>query len=80
MLSQLFGSGHLHSDNMITRTDRWIHGTRIEDLYDEFLDEICDVVRIGTLEYSPSWVLKQVDPIAYRIGLSEYEDACCEEE
>ena len=45
---------------------------RAEDLYDEMLDECNDTVRIGTLEYTPSQVLKEVDPIAYREGFLEY--------
>jgi hypothetical protein len=64
----------------ITRSDRWIHGENAEALFDEMLDECYPAIKIGTLEYSPSHVLKKVDPIAYRIGLSEYEDSCCEEE
>jgi hypothetical protein len=43
--------------------------------FDDMLDEVCDEVRIGTLSYSPSHVLKNVDPIAYRVGFSEWLDA-----
>lgn len=43
--------------------------------YDEMLDECCDEVRIGSLTYSPSWVLKMVDPIAYRCGFHDWLDA-----
>ena len=46
-----------------------------EHMFDELLDECNPVVKIGTLEYSPSWVLKRVDPIAYRVGLSDYWDS-----
>lgn len=42
--------------------------------YDDFLDEVSDSVRIGSLEYAPSHVLKEVDPIAYRCGLNDYID------
>jgi hypothetical protein len=51
-----------------------------EHMFDELLDECNPVVKIGTLEYSPSWVLKQVDPIAYRVGLSDYWSMLEEEE
>lgn len=43
-----------------------------EEMYDEWLDEICEPVRIGSLEYSPSVVLERVDPIAYRCGYSDF--------
>lgn len=41
--------------------------------YDNMLDEL-GTVTIGSLEYSPSEVLKTVDPIAYRCGLGDYVD------
>ena len=44
-----------------------------EAQYDEWLDEQ-DEVKIGTLTYSPSWVLKRCDPIAYRVGYDDFID------
>ena len=44
----------------------------IEERFDELLDE-AGPIKIGSLEYMPSDVLKAVDPIAYRVGLSDYE-------
>jgi hypothetical protein len=46
-----------------------------EEEYDDLLDEIYQVIKFGTLEYSPSQVLKAVDPIAYRVGMNDYEDS-----
>ena len=40
--------------------------------YDDMLDDCNEMVRIGTLEYTPSYVLKTIDPIAYREGFLEY--------
>lgn len=40
--------------------------------FDEMLDECYPEIKIGTLIYSPSHVLKSVDPIAYEIGLQEF--------
>jgi hypothetical protein len=51
-----------------------------EEEYDDLLDDIYEVIKIGTLEYSPSQVLKAVDPIAYRVGMNDYEDSIEEEE
>lgn len=42
--------------------------------YDDFLDEVCDEIKIGNLSYSASQVLKAVDPVAYEIGFDEYLD------
>jgi hypothetical protein len=43
--------------------------------YDEMLDECYPLVQIGTLSYSPSQVLKKVDPIAYQCGMSDWLDS-----
>jgi hypothetical protein len=46
----------------------------IEDRFDEMLDECYPVFKIGEMTFYPSQILKECDPIAYRIGVSEYED------
>jgi len=46
-----------------------------EEMFDEMLDEVYPVVKIGELTFYPSQILKECDPIAYRIGVSEYEDS-----
>ena len=48
--------------------------TEIEEQFDDFLDEVYPVVKIGELTFYPSQILKNCDPIAYRIGISEFED------
>ena len=45
-----------------------------EELFDQCLDD-GDPVKIGSLEYTPSQVLKQIDPIAYRCGVNDYVDS-----
>jgi hypothetical protein len=44
------------------------------DAYDEWLDEVSGDVKIGSLTYSASAVLKAVDEIAYNCGYSDYVD------
>lgn len=46
-----------------------------EDLTDESLDDCLETVKIGQLEYSPSDVLKSVDPVAYRCEVNDYIDS-----
>jgi hypothetical protein len=43
-------------------------------LYDKMLDEN-DTVQIGGLEYDPSYVLRLVDPVAYRCGFIDFLDS-----
>ena len=43
-------------------------------LYDQMLDETNEQIVIGSLLYSPSDVLKAVDPIAYEQGFLDYLD------
>ena len=44
-----------------------------EDQFNEWLDEIYGTINIGGLEYSTSEALKAVDPIAYRVMMSDLE-------
>jgi len=46
-----------------------------EEEYDDLLDDIYGNIKFGSLEYSPSQVLKAVDPIAYRVGMNDYENS-----
>lgn len=48
--------------------------SQLEEMFEESLNE-GDEVKIGTLTYLPATVLKAVDPIAYRTGLSDYADS-----
>jgi hypothetical protein len=42
--------------------------------YDEMLDQCYPVIKIGDGTFYPSTVLKECDPIAYRVGFSDYAD------
>lgn len=54
------------ADNNVTLHDE----EQMEGMYRELLDD--EPVRIGSLEYSASYVLEQIDPIAYRCGFSDF--------
>ena len=45
------------------------------DQFDDELDESIPEIKIGCLTYSPSHVLKKVDPIAYRCSLNDFVDS-----
>ena len=62
------------------RTIRSKMRKHLKEQYDEMLDEVYGEIKIGTLTFSPSRVLRELDPTAYRIGLSEYEDSLLEDE
>jgi hypothetical protein len=49
-------------------------GLELEEMFDQMLDECYPVVKIGEMTFYPSQILKECDPIAYRIGVSEFED------
>lgn len=51
-----------------------------EEKFDEWLDDVYPVYRIGEMTFYPSQILKDCDPVAYRIALSEMEDDDEEEE
>lgn len=46
----------------------------IENYFDEMLNEVYPMVKIGDIEFFPSDILKKCDPIAYRCYLSDFED------
>lgn len=48
--------------------------------YEDMLDEVHGDVELGDLVYSPSAVLKAVDPIAYRCGFTDFVDSLEEDE
>jgi len=55
----------------------------MEDLvnqYDDMLDECAETrIKIGYIEFEPSRVLEEMDPIAYNCGLIDYYDSICDE-
>ena len=42
-----------------------------EEQFEELLSETCDTVKIGSLEYDPGYVLRNIDPVAFRCGVSD---------
>jgi hypothetical protein len=48
--------------------------------FDEMLDECYPTYSIGSMTFYPSQILFECDPIAYQIGVVEYEDSIEEEE
>jgi hypothetical protein len=53
--------------------------SELEEMFDEMLNECYDSTEIGFAVYDPSDILKNVDPVAYRIGKSEYAQALIED-
>jgi len=52
--------------------------SQAEQMYDDMLDEL-QSIKIGTMSYPGSYVLKELDPIAYRCGFTEYLDYLAED-
>jgi hypothetical protein len=66
------------TDNELCEQCRWVSEDTLAEWFDEALDEDGHV-RIGSLVYSTSQVLKAVDPTAYRISLGEFADSLAED-
>lgn len=45
----------------------------IEESYDMMLDDVYGIVTVAGMQYDTSRALKELDPIAYRVGMSDYE-------
>ena len=46
----------------------------IEDLYKDVLDQTYGTVMVAGMEYETSRALYELDPIAYRVGFSDWLD------
>ena len=57
----------------LEENDHIITESEVERMYKDMLDEY--PVVIGSLEYSGSHVLQNIDPIAYRCGFLDYVDS-----
>ena len=55
------------------RAEEILEGNNNIEEYDEMLNE-GEPIKIGSLEYSPSEVLKNVDETAYRCGFNDFND------
>lgn len=51
-----------------------------KQLFDDMLDDSYPVYKIGDMTFYPSQILQECDPIAYRVGLSDFESTLEEEE
>lgn len=50
-----------------------------ETNYDDMLDESYDEIKIGSFTFTPSQVLLNCDPTAYRCGISDYQSSLYED-
>lgn len=57
-------------DNGDELTDEQLH-----ERYDDMLDEVYPDLIIAGMEFSTSNALKELDPIAYRVGFSDWVDS-----
>lgn len=62
------------SDYIDTDGDEYTR-EELEAVFDERLDEIYPEVEIAGATFSPSRILAEVDPIAYRCGFNDWVDA-----
>lgn len=53
----------------------WWTESQLEEHYDDMLHEVYGTVDIAGMTYDTSRALKNVDPIAYRVGMAEFADS-----
>ena len=51
----------------------------MHDRYDAWLDEIYGEVNIGYSTFSPAEILRELEPITYRVGFSDFENFASED-
>jgi hypothetical protein len=47
----------------------------LEELYRDMLDECEPVVKVAGLSFTPSRIIEELDPTAFRCGVSDYADS-----
>tara|TARA_B100001996_G_C18632819_1_gene582460 strand:- start:571 stop:801 length:231 start_codon:yes stop_codon:yes gene_type:complete len=50
-----------------------VNEVMLKEWYDDMLDECYPEVEIMGIKYSPSVALFRIDPIAYQVGMNDYE-------
>jgi hypothetical protein len=45
-----------------------------EEMFDEMLNDVYPEYSFGWVKFTPAQILKECDPIAYRIALAEFEE------
>ena len=53
--------------------------SELEDLYEETLNEVYDDVEIGNLSFSAGDIVRNLDPVAFRCGVSDWSSEEFEE-
>ena len=48
--------------------------------YEEMLDDVYGDIKLGYLTFQPSRIIRELDPIAYHIGYTEFVDEMLGEE
>lgn len=66
----------MNAIDLINESD--LNDEELKNQYDEWLDEINEGIQIGRCKYSASRVLKQIDPIAYGCGFTDWLDSITE--
>lgn len=59
---------------MKNKNKNWVTYGELENEFEELLNDTNDLVKIGSLTYEAGHVLRQIDPIAFRCGVSDYID------
>lgn len=57
-----------------TVTAETLDDDAMHERFDDWLDQGYEEVIIGTSTFAPSTILRELDPIAYRCGFSEFVD------
>lgn len=55
-----------------------IYESEVEQMFDEYLDDAYEPVKLGYGTFYASEILKRCDNVAYRIGVSEFIDHLAE--
>ena len=80
-MRHLSGVGVEYGTDWVIRHLLQTHCTPVDgdEMFEELLDECYPEVKIGNMTFSPSQVVKELDPIAFDIGAKENLDSLAED-
>ena len=64
-----------YTQAQIEKIEKNLANIDVESNFDEYIDETNEMVTILGMKYSPSTVLQDTDPTAYRCCLADYIDS-----
>lgn len=69
----------MNEEKLIERVKSDLKSIDQEQMFRDSIDETTETIQIGSISFTPSRVLEELDPIAFRCGVSDYMDSLAQD-